>query len=563
MSVFSGVIPIFTILPGSSINFLASQAAASLLDSTIGVAVNATLGEKVAKFLDLPEKNSNFFGPIANEQFLSQGVQGLSQALNSTLIGSNALGQFGPLGTKLIGLGSKGLNNLISDAFRKVGGGESGKLGGSSKGTLYFPGAGGSGEGVAYWGSDKLKETGNMPGAYSLGEGGPDLVFKIVAAAEAAAFEANKGIGGTATTASNPNPNPNPASASNQPTSNSGAPVGNQPSTPAGTGANGAAPAPTPTSTKPPAPTLTLVNPPETATQRGIPRSRQADPPQTPGTPASQTPPDYKATAEVVGETKAASSPGSVGVSGANEPVKPEVMPQKQTTSKEEFSKLKQPSEGWTFICSPEDISWEKSFQASRTEMWGTNLPPVVGGNVSMRDLTLNNSIVEGFSRGVTVEDKISELEQLCSVSMTVGGAKNVVQIPVYRVYAGGKYYGSKTKGDIQGGGFFIIKSVKVQEMIRDLNGKTVRAKVDVSFMQVPGYQVESGRDMASAFLPSALSPISKIARAVESRTRGGLSPLSQANQETSNPAPGSQQPKAENPRTTGVQGAPGAGGTK
>ena len=47
--------------------------------------------------------------------------------------------------------------------------------------------------------------------------------------------------------------------------------------------------------------------------------------------------------------------------------------------------------------------------------------------------------------------------------------------------------------------GYFIFKDIRVNEKLRDLKGDTTRAIVDVSFMQVPAYQVNTGRDQATA----------------------------------------------------------------
>jgi hypothetical protein len=43
-----------------------------------------------------------------------------------------------------------------------------------------------------------------------------------------------------------------------------------------------------------------------------------------------------------------------------------------------------------------------------------------------------------------------------------------------------------------------VIKDIKVKESMRDLSGSATRVNVDVSFIQVPQYQVDSGRDQAS-----------------------------------------------------------------
>ena len=145
-------------------------------------------------------------------------------------------------------------------------------------------------------------------------------------------------------------------------------------------------------------------------------------------------------------------------------------------------------SQTWTFITAPEDISWDVSNQADRVPIFGTNNPPVVAGSRGMRDLTLSNSLVEGFVRGVTVEDKIAALEKLLNYSLD--GEKGFVSVPVYQVWANEKAYG---------GGYYIIKDVKVKETMRDLKGNATRASVDISFIEVPEYQVGSGRDQASA----------------------------------------------------------------
>lgn len=142
----------------------------------------------------------------------------------------------------------------------------------------------------------------------------------------------------------------------------------------------------------------------------------------------------------------------------------------------------------WTFICAPEDISWDTSNAVQRIGIFGTNNPPVVSGSRGMRDLTLGNAIVEGFIRKVTVEKKILALEQLLNYRPNL--SDGFVSVPVYRVKANDKAYGNS--------GLFVIKEVRVKESMRDLKGDATRATVDISFMEVPEYQVNSGRDLAS-----------------------------------------------------------------
>ena len=143
---------------------------------------------------------------------------------------------------------------------------------------------------------------------------------------------------------------------------------------------------------------------------------------------------------------------------------------------------------GWTFICAPEDISWDTSNAVQRIGIFGTNNPPVVSGSRGMRDLTLGNALVEGFIRNVTVESKISALENLLNYNLN--SSDGFVSVPVYQVWANQKAYGNS--------GYFILKDVRVKESMRDLTGNATRATVDVSLMEVPEYQVNSGRDLAS-----------------------------------------------------------------
>jgi hypothetical protein len=157
----------------------------------------------------------------------------------------------------------------------------------------------------------------------------------------------------------------------------------------------------------------------------------------------------------------------------------------------------------WTFITAPEDISWDLANQANRVDMFGTNNPPVVAGSRGMRDLRLGNALVEGFVRGKQVEEKIKSLESLMSYSLN--STEGFVTVPVYQVWANKKPYGGEE-------GYYIIKDIKVKETMRDLSGKSTRAYVDISLMQVPAYQVASGRDQASKPTASAQSAlISKI----------------------------------------------------
>lgn len=158
------------------------------------------------------------------------------------------------------------------------------------------------------------------------------------------------------------------------------------------------------------------------------------------------------------------------------------------------YSSIAFPKVGWNFTCTPDNISWNTEAQVERVSIFGTNQPPVVSGSKTMRDLTMSDALIEGFSLGRTVEDKIAELENL--MSFTIDNKNRFVRVPVYYVKASDKKYGNGANG--VDGGFFVIKSISVKERMRDLSGKTTRAIVDVVFTQVPGYQVNKGRDTAN-----------------------------------------------------------------
>ena len=208
---------------------------------------------------------------------------------------------------------------------------------------------------------------------------------------------------------------------------------------------------------------------------------------------------------------------------------------------------------GWSFITAPEDVSWDVSNAASRVDMFGTNNPPVVAGSRGMRDLTLGNALVEGFVRGVSLEGKIAALENLMNYGLNF--SDGFVSVPVYQVWASEKSYGGSEA-------YYIIKDVKVKETMRDLKGNTTRAYVDISLMQVPAYQVNSGRDQASATTSGAKSGLISAANARNAQQQanqnltgpGGTPATSPNAKPSSGPTPGDAKPaKPEDP----VESAP------
>jgi hypothetical protein len=106
-----------------------------------------------------------------------------------------------------------------------------------------------------------------------------------------------------------------------------------------------------------------------------------------------------------------------------------------------------------------------------------------------MRDVSIRDALVEGFIRNVQVEAKVEALELLLNYNLN--GSDGFVSVPCYQFYANSKNYGGLK-------GYYIIKDVSVKEEMRDLTGNATRARIDINLMQVPEYQVNSGRDQAS-----------------------------------------------------------------
>jgi hypothetical protein len=145
----------------------------------------------------------------------------------------------------------------------------------------------------------------------------------------------------------------------------------------------------------------------------------------------------------------------------------------------------------WYFITAPQDVSWSKEGKVSTADTYGTNTPYVLYGSTSLRKLTIANTLLEGFSDRRTVEANIVALETCMNMVIQAGYTAPYC----WKVYSGGKNYGT-----------FIITGVKVKELMRDLRGYAERAIVDIELQQVPDYQVNSGRDLASRATLGGLS---------------------------------------------------------
>jgi hypothetical protein len=153
----------------------------------------------------------------------------------------------------------------------------------------------------------------------------------------------------------------------------------------------------------------------------------------------------------------------------------------------------------WYFITSPKDVSWKKEGKASSIHTYGSNTPYITYGNTSLRSLTLGEVMLEGFSNRKTVESNILALETCMNMVMN----KTIGYVAPYcwKLFAGGKNYGT-----------FIITNVSVKEVMRDLKGFATRATVDIELQQVPEFQVNTGRDLASKAMVGELSRVTEQA---------------------------------------------------
>ena len=150
------------------------------------------------------------------------------------------------------------------------------------------------------------------------------------------------------------------------------------------------------------------------------------------------------------------------------------------------------PSE-WYFILPPQDVSWSKQSRTNKIEPYGTNNPYLSYGTTGLRELTLGNSMVEGFSDGKSVEGNLINLE--ACMRMVLNSEDGFAAPYCWEIYAGGKTYGT-----------FVITSVNVKEEIRDAAGQASRANVDIQFQEVAPYQVSSGIDITAEAISGSLN---------------------------------------------------------
>lgn len=455
----------------------------NLAQSTLSVAVNQTLGAQVAKDLGFsPQGKSNFLGSqflgnVLPQSLVQTGVGTLFDTVENSIRNSKALGPFGPLASSIVGSFQKGVTGVITDSLFGVPGGGGKTNPGNVNGTNYFPGADGEGDG------------GVSGGLYASAQrGGTDVVFSIRYASTAAKDDLQASFGNLQLSLFKdikPGSFLGPDYKANWDLS---VPF-------AGTNAQKAAVE----AANPSAPT------PATAAQAGTTQAPTVN----------QTQAGTQSFFDQIWTNPDFSMPSFTGIDISSIEKSGSMFQNLDFSSSSlSYSLFAPVPAAWKFICAPEDISWETTAQVDRVPIYGANQAPVTAGVKGMRELSMSNSIVEGFSRRKTIEDKIIILEEL--MNMSLSAENKFVQVPVFRVAAQSKVYG---KGYTDGG-YFIIKSVKIQEKMRDETGRATRATVDISFMQVPPYQVSTGRDIASKFIASRKGPFAPLEESLRNQSR-------------------------------------------
>ena len=147
----------------------------------------------------------------------------------------------------------------------------------------------------------------------------------------------------------------------------------------------------------------------------------------------------------------------------------------------------------WYFITAPQNVSWSKNSKTSKIEPYGTNNPYLSYGTTGLRELTLGDSMVEGFSDGMVVEENILNLE--ACMRMVLNSEDGYAAPYCWEVYAGGKKYGT-----------FVLTAVNVREEIRSQAGAAARANVDLTLQEVAPYQVSSGIDITAEAISGQLN---------------------------------------------------------
>jgi hypothetical protein len=157
---------------------------------------------------------------------------------------------------------------------------------------------------------------------------------------------------------------------------------------------------------------------------------------------------------------------------------------------------LNTPSSGgnasaFTFITAPGQVSYSQGAEVNQVSIFGTNNPPLTVAGRNAGELQLGDALMEGFILGKQVELSINQLFAMQQV--VLDSKAGFVNVPVYTVFAGPEVGSGKPYGD------FVIENIQVDEEMRDLGGKATRARVSVTFREVPKYQISTGMDQSTS----------------------------------------------------------------
>ena len=202
----------------------------------------------------------------------------------------------------------------------------------------------------------------------------------------------------------------------------------------------------------------------------------------------------------------------------------------------------------WYFITPPQDVSWSKQSRTNKIEPYGTNNPYLSYGTTGLRELTLGNSMVEGFSDGKSVEGNVINLE--ACMRMVLNSEDGFAAPYCWEIYAGGKTYGT-----------FVITSVNVKEEIRDSAGQASRANVDIQFQEVAPYQVSSGIDITAEAITGSLNEDAEQALQDKAGADEASKQDGKANDSKKDGGSGSKSEPGSNSDTTSSSGGGGGGG--
>lgn len=525
---YSGPIPTFQVSSNSIVNNIVGGLVNNAAGAAVNIALSSSLGQQVTNFLGLgtAEAPGNVVSTILSPGLLSTGSQVLTDALTGSILNSQALGPAGPLVAGLATSVVQGLTNQLIQGLAPPPPAEAGNK--------YFPGLGD--EEQANYGES----------AYSLGEVGSDVVFSIKPAQNTASAQAQDEVTGNASGGVIPEMAFNMKLSTEISGFNIEAgkylsngmdvaftvPYG---SVGSGLSSSFLSPSQNALSGFTYLGTQGQTTSSVSAKRLGSAVSSRAFAQESGRVTATASSSGYSSAATAIGEQTINSFlPGTSTATAAatapvnTDPSSPENLAvagdyldflneEDDLTNFDEFfgedpgveeAEAQKALEGWKFTTTPGDISWETAAKVERANIFGTNKPPVISGSRGMRDLSLSNAMIEGFSLGKSVESKIAKLESLLDYSLT----NTYVKVPVYWVTASDKKYGDGN-GE---GGYFVIKQIKVKEELRDLSGKSTRAVVDVSFSQVPSYQVDDGRDLASKQVAGQKSILGAVADQVD-----------------------------------------------